>query len=93
MNNVKAEDITDIIDGYKGDGYGISTPEDHKRIQEICAASGVVVDPVYTNKGLTGLLGELASNPKRFKGNRILYIHTGGLFNVFDGRISSEIDK
>jgi len=28
LTECKAEDIVDIIDGYKGTGYGISTPED-----------------------------------------------------------------
>ena len=26
--NVKAEDIIDIIDDYKGGGYGVSTPQE-----------------------------------------------------------------
>ena len=28
MGDVKATDIVDIIDGYKGRGYGLSTPEE-----------------------------------------------------------------
>ncbi|CAD5114854.1 DgyrCDS3890 [Dimorphilus gyrociliatus] len=92
LADVKAEDIADFIDGYKGAGYGTSQEEDHRRIKEICSSSGVILDPVYTNKGLTGLLGEMSKNPQRFKGQRVLYFHTGGLFNIFDGRFSNEID-
>lgn len=28
LNECKAEDLVDVIDGYKGAGYGTSTPED-----------------------------------------------------------------
>ena len=41
--------------------------------------TGVTLDPVFTLKGVRGLLGELKNNPTSFAGNRILYIHTGGL--------------
>ena len=44
---------------------------------EIASSTGIVLDPTYTLKGVQGLLGELEKNPTRFKGNRILYIHTG----------------
>jgi 1-aminocyclopropane-1-carboxylate deaminase/D-cysteine desulfhydrase-like pyridoxal-dependent ACC family enzyme len=44
---------------------------------EISSQTGIVLDPVYTLKGVRGMLTELKNNPKRFKGNRILYIHTG----------------
>lgn len=31
IENVQSEDIVDIIEGYKGAGYGTSTLEDHGR--------------------------------------------------------------
>ena len=39
--------------------------------------TGVPLDPVYTLKGVRGMLGELRNNPTVFSGKRILYIHTG----------------
>ena len=99
---VKSRDIIDIVEGYKGRGYGLSTDEELgkysvtlcsgvKVIQivffltpvqlvEISSQTGIVLDPVYTLKGVRGMLIELKMNPKRFKGNRILYIHTGMFF-------------
>ena len=44
---------------------------------KIASSTGIVLDPTYTLKGVQGLLGELEKNPARFKGNRILYLHTG----------------
>ena len=39
--------------------------------------SGIMLDPVYTGKAVKGLLHEVKVNPTRFKGQRILFIHTG----------------
>ena len=49
------------------------------QLVEISSCTGIVLDPVYTLKGVQGMLAELQKNPGRFKGNRILYIHTGTL--------------
>ncbi|XP_078380990.1 uncharacterized protein LOC144663796 [Oculina patagonica] len=89
--DVRAEDIIDIIGGYCGPGYGISSQEDLENILTISSTTGVFVDPVYNIKAIRGMLAEMKSNPGRFKGRRILYIHTGGVFGLFDGRINSLI--
>ena len=47
------------------------------QLLEISSQTGIILDPVYSLKGVRGMLTELKQNPKRFKGNRILYIHTG----------------
>ena len=44
---------------------------------DIVTKTAVPLDPVYTLKGVRGLLGELKNNPSSFSGTRILYIHTG----------------
>lgn len=46
-------------------------------IMNIGATTGVVLDPTYTGKAVRGLVSELNNNPSRFKGNKILFIHTG----------------
>ena len=48
-----------------------------EKIMEISSTTGVMVDPVYNIKAVTGLLSEMKNNPSRFNGRRILYIHTG----------------
>ncbi|KAL9964263.1 hypothetical protein ACROYT_G027880 [Oculina patagonica] len=73
--DVKAEDIIDIIDGYKGKGYAISSHEELEHIIEISSTTGILVDPVYNIKAIRGMLYEMKYNPGRFKGHRILYIH------------------
>jgi len=89
--DVQAEDIIDIIDGYKGRGYALSTQEELESIIEISSSTGIFVDPVYNIKPVRGMLTEMKNNPGRFKGRRILYIHTGGVFGLYDGRMDSLI--
>ena len=43
----------------------------------IVTETGVCLDPVYTLKGVRGMLAEMATNPARFQGKRVLFIHTG----------------
>ena len=46
-------------------------------IVEISRKTEIMVDPVYNVKLIRGMLHEMETNPGRFKGHRILYIHTG----------------
>ncbi len=43
----------------------------------LVTGTGISLDPVYTLKGVRGMLAEMDINPARFQGKRILYIHTG----------------
>lgn len=71
-----------IIDGYVGRGYALSTPVELKFISELAKLEGIILDPVYTGKGMYGLTEEIKKG--RFKDfENILFIHTGGLFGLF----------
>jgi D-cysteine desulfhydrase len=72
----------DILDGYVGRGYALSRPEELAAIRDLVRLEGVVLDPVYTGKAYFGMMAELAKDPKTF-GERIVFIHTGGLFGLF----------
>jgi len=89
LNDIHPESIVDIIDGYKGSGYGETTKEDLRFIQTVSASTGIFCDPTYTWKALKGLINEFRNNRERFKGNRILFIHTGGIFSLYDDKMSS----
>ena len=47
------------------------------QLVDIVSSTGLSLDPVYTLKGVRGLLAEMGKNPGRFAGERVLYIHTG----------------
>jgi D-cysteine desulfhydrase len=72
----------EIIDGYVGRGYALSRPEELAAIRDLVRLEGVVLDPVYTGKAYFGMLNELAKDKDRF-GERIVFVHTGGLFGLF----------
>lgn len=81
--------ICNIIEAYNGEGNVKTTQKDLENIGSICQESGILLDNSNTLKAVNQLLIEMKTNPKRFKGNRILFIHTGGTFNVFDGLLEN----
>lgn len=72
----------EVIDGYQGRGYGLTTPEEQKWIQDFCRREGILLDPCYTGKAFRGLDQELRSG-KLPRGSRVLFLHTGGAFGNF----------
>ncbi|MFW6147474.1 MAG: D-cysteine desulfhydrase family protein [Thermodesulfobacteriota bacterium] len=72
----------EIIDGYVGRGYALSRPEELSLIHDVARKEGVILDPVYTGKAFLGMITELRGNQHMF-GDRIVFIHTGGIFGLF----------
>ncbi|KAH9780801.1 hypothetical protein KPL71_008225 [Citrus sinensis] len=68
----------------KGLGYAINTSEELNFVKDIAAATGVVLDPVYSGKAAYGMLNDMAQNPKKWEGRKVLFVHTGGLLGLFD---------
>lgn len=77
----RQQDI-EIIDGYVGRGYGLSQTEELKLVKEVAQTEGIFLDPVYTGKAFYGMVEELKQDPKCF-GERVIFIHTGGIFGLF----------
>lgn len=81
LEKVNSENL-DIIDGYVGDGYALSTQEELNFIWDLAKKEGVILDPVYTGKAMFGLHNEIKKGS--FKNSKnILFVHTGGLFGLF----------
>lgn len=77
---VSYEDCSlEIVDGYYGEGYGDITPEALDTIRLLARSEGIVLDPVYSAKGMYGMMEE----ESRIDGGTILFIHTGGIFSLF----------
>jgi D-cysteine desulfhydrase len=72
----------DVIDGYVGRGYGLSQSDELALIRETARTEGIIFDPVYTGKAFYGMIEELKRDPRCF-GERIIFIHTGGIFGLF----------
>lgn len=78
---INSTDI-DIVDGYVGRGYALSRQEELKAIYDLAKLEGVILDPVYTGKAFYGMVSEIRKNRSAF-GQRIVFVHTGGLFGLF----------
>jgi len=74
-----------IIDGYVGKGYAKSRGEEMAFIKHVAQHEGIILDPVYTGKAMYGLVDQIKKG--RFKkGQKVLFIHTGGVFGLFPYR-------
>lgn len=65
---------------YYGEGYGIPTEATIDAIRQCAQLEGLLLDPVYTGKGMAGLI-DLAKQGKL--GENILFLHTGGSQGLF----------
>jgi D-cysteine desulfhydrase len=74
-----------ILDGYVGEGYAIPYPEEIELIRECARLEGELLDPVYTGKALYGLWQEIRKGRFR-KGEKVIFLHTGGIFGLFPQR-------
>jgi D-cysteine desulfhydrase len=71
-----------LIDGYIGRGYGLNTSEELDFIKYLAQLEGIIFDNVYTGKAIYGLVSDIRSGKYKNMKN-ILFIHTGGLFELF----------
>ncbi|MCF2947811.1 D-cysteine desulfhydrase [Paraglaciecola aquimarina] len=67
---------------YYGEGYGIPTNETIEAITLSAQHEGVILDPVYTGKGMAGLI-DLCRQGVFHEDSNILFIHTGGSQGLF----------
>ena len=67
---------------YVGPGYGQPTPEMVEAITLIAREEGLLLDPVYSGKGMAGLIG-LIRDGYFSKDQNIVFLHTGGSAALF----------
>jgi hypothetical protein len=52
--------------------------------QDVAAATGVILDPVYSGKSLHCMIKDMQERPEAWRGRRVLFWHTGGLLGLYD---------
>lgn len=72
----------DVIDGFQGQGYALTTPEELKIQVRFARETGIFLDPVYTGKCWVAIESLVAHNPDVL-GSSIVFWHTGGIFGLF----------
>ncbi|MDH3317839.1 MAG: D-cysteine desulfhydrase [Gammaproteobacteria bacterium] len=69
-------------DGYVGPGYGQPTAEMVEAVKLTARSEGILLDPVYSGKGMAGLIGLVRGG--RFEPNQnVVFVHTGGSAALF----------
>lgn len=74
---------------YVGEGYGISTDAMIEAVHMTAALEAILLDPVYSGKGMAGLIGLIRAG--HFKqGENVVFVHTGGAVGLFGYRRAFE---
>src|SRR5699024_10218101 len=82
--SVERADVVANAD-YVGEGYGIPTEGMLEAVRLVARLEGILLDPVYSGKGMAGLI-DLIRKGHFKKGENIVFIHTGGAVGLFGYR-------
>ena len=72
-----------IIGGYSREGYKNINNNKIKLIRSLAKETGILLDPTYTGKAFVAYYDNFLS---KGKGNKVIFLHSGGLFGVFANR-------
>ena len=78
---VAREDVVANCD-YIGEGYGVPTEGMNEAVMLLARLEGLLFDPVYSGKGLAGLI-DLVRIGEFGDANNIVFLHTGGAAALF----------
>jgi D-cysteine desulfhydrase/L-cysteate sulfo-lyase len=70
------------FDEYVGDRYGQATEATLEAIRLAARSEGIFLDPVYTGKALSGLIGEIRKGTVH-PDETVVFVHTGGTPIIF----------
>jgi L-cysteate sulfo-lyase len=71
-----------VDDGYVGEGYGIPTAAMIAATNMVARNEGILLDPVYSGKGMAGLIGQIKTGQITDEGD-VIFLHTGGAASLF----------
>ncbi|MFO1171642.1 MAG: D-cysteine desulfhydrase [Hyphomicrobiaceae bacterium] len=86
---VRAEHVVANTD-YVGEGYGFPAPDTIAAIEMMARLEGILLDPVYSGKGMAGLV-DLCRKGRFKRGDTVVFLHTGGSVGLFGYR--ADFDK
>lgn len=70
---------------YVGPGYGQPTPGMAEAVMLLARLEGILLDPVYSGKGMAGLI-DLIRKGRFGKDENVVFLHTGGSVGLFGYR-------
>ena len=74
--------IHTVTADYLGSGYGDPTESTLDAIMRVAETEGILLDPVYSGKTLSGLLDHAATGAIA-QGEKVVMVHTGGVPAIF----------
>ncbi|KAH8933317.1 hypothetical protein BDL97_18G024200 [Sphagnum fallax] len=83
IGGVSSREIVRIVNA-KGLGYAMSTSAELNLVKDVAESTGIILDPVYSGKALNGMLKDMAENPTKWEGKKVLFVHTGGLLGMYE---------
>ncbi|MBL6458257.1 D-cysteine desulfhydrase [Belnapia sp. T6] len=78
---IKPEHVVANCD-YVGQGYGLPTEGMVEAVKLVAQKEGILLDPVYSGKGMAGLI-DLIQRGQFTKGQNVVFLHTGGQAGLF----------
>ncbi|XP_072024368.1 uncharacterized protein [Amphiura filiformis] len=91
-SGLSVEDICHMTE-HLGAGFGKTTQEELEFLKKVAEQTGIILGSTYSGKAAFHLVKQLNEQPEKFKGKKILFIHTGGVFELFDGRMQNAFDN
>ncbi len=81
----------DVDQRFIGEDYAVPSPQSTAAIRELARHQGIFVGPVYTGKGLAGMLDH-ARTGQIPPGSNVAFVHTGDTGNLFEiARVAGDI--
>ena len=71
------EQDVDVVAGHAGPAYGVPHVATIEAIKLMARLEGLVLDPVYSGKGLAGLIS-LINDGRWTPDDHVVFVHTGG---------------
>jgi len=76
------DDFVEVVPGFSEPGYGIPSTATLEAIHVGARFEGLALDPVYSGKGMQGLIGLIRAGRFR-RDETVIWLHTGGLPGLF----------
>jgi L-cysteate sulfo-lyase len=76
------DELVQVADAWSGPAYGVADVTTEEAIRLAARLEGLALDPVYSGKGMAGLIG-LAREGQFRDGRPVVWIHTGGSPGIF----------
>ncbi len=77
VNTRWTDDVVEVVAGYAGPSYGVPDAATLEAIGLAARLEALALDPVYTGKGMAGLIG-LVRGGHFSKEDTVIWLHTGG---------------